>query len=182
MTSLLLPQVYLVRYLILRPLLARDAPRPPLFDYPFVLPSHCAPTTQLHGPVMEGAQEHPSMVVGTQIGVEIVSSRPMPLTNSSGGLLELGSGLGMLNRATRRNLARGVAAMTRSPRGCGTGVSVSAWENPFRNLAPIHAACRCWGPPCLGSPPRCSGSAQVLVFAVFDVSARGVPGGRWTGD
>jgi hypothetical protein len=78
MISLLLPRVYLVRYLILHPLLALDAPRPRLFCYPSVLPSHCALTTQPHGPVMEGAQEHPSMVGGTQIGVETVSSRPMP--------------------------------------------------------------------------------------------------------
>jgi hypothetical protein len=39
-------------------------------------------------------------------------------------------------RPSKENHARGVAAMTRSPRGCGTRVNVSAWENPFRNLGP----------------------------------------------
>lgn len=83
MISLLLPRVYLVRYLILHPLPAPDAPHPRPFGYHSVLPSHCVLTTQPrdlqpHDLAMEGAQGHLSRAVGTQIEVEIVYSHPMP--------------------------------------------------------------------------------------------------------
>ena len=76
--SLLLLPVDLVRDLGLQPPRALDAPQSRLFGYPSVPLSRCVLPIQPRGPVMEGAQGHPSRAAGIRIGVETVYSHPMP--------------------------------------------------------------------------------------------------------